>query len=165
MVWYAKPIKLSAKQRGILEQVRNARASKQGHAERAAIILLADEGKSTRRIGRELGIGREMVAQWRNRWAQQAASLTEVEQAGAEERDYRKRILTMLDDAPRSGCPGKFSPEQICQIIAVACEPPQECGLPVSHWSLKALAQEVVARGLVESISISKLHVFLIRPP
>ena len=161
MVWHAKPIRLSAKQRGILEQVRNARTSKQAYAQRAAIILLANEGESTRRIGRELGIGREMVAQWRNRWVEQAASLAEAELAGAEDRDDRKRILAMLDDAPRSGCRGKFSPEQICQIIAVACESAQDCGLPVSHWSLRSLAQEVVARGIVDSISVSKLHVFL----
>ncbi|MBV9603236.1 MAG: helix-turn-helix domain-containing protein [Chloroflexi bacterium] len=33
-----------------------------------------------------------------------------------------------LADAPKPGAPPKFTPEQICQIIALACEKPADCG-------------------------------------
>ena len=39
-------------------------------------------------------------------------------------------IEEILDDAPRPGGPATFSPEQIVQIVAVACEPPEESGTP-----------------------------------
>ena len=43
--------------------------------------------------------------------------------------------------------------EQLTQIIAVACEQPEECGRPVTHWTPKELADEVVKRGIVDTIS------------
>jgi putative transposase len=78
-----------------------------------------------------------------------------------EKGEYKKRILALLDDAPRSGCPGKFSAEQICHILSVACESPEESEHPLSHWSLSSLVREVVHRGIVASISKSQMHVFL----
>ncbi|WP_440656999.1 helix-turn-helix domain-containing protein [Cysteiniphilum sp. G11B1] len=67
----------------------------------------------------------------------------------------------MLDDLPREGTPAKFSAEQICKIISVACEAPEKSGIPLSHWSLPSLAAELVKRQIVDSISTSQLHVFL----
>jgi hypothetical protein len=66
-----------------------------------------------------------------------------------------------LSDKPRPGCPGKFTAEQICQIMNAACETPEESGLPLSHWTLSELASELVRRKIVESISTSQLCVFL----
>ncbi len=43
--------------------------------------------------------------------------------------------------------------EQIVQIVAVACEQPQSSIRPVSHWTPRELAQEVVKRGIVQEIS------------
>jgi hypothetical protein len=43
----------------------------------------------------------------------------------------------------------------------VACETPEESGLPLSHWTLSELASELVRRRIVESISTSQLCVFL----
>ena len=45
----------------------------------------------------------------------------------------REAIAAVLGDLPRAGCGGKFTAEQIAQIIAVACEPPDKSGRPVSH--------------------------------
>jgi transposase len=49
--------------------------------------------------------------------------------------------------------PAKFSPKQIAQIISLACERPEESGLPVTHWTPNELAKEARKRGVVESIS------------
>ena len=75
--------------------------------------------------------------------------------------EYSRAVLSLLNDAPRSGAPGKFSAEQICQIINVSCESPEDSNLPLSHWSLKDLTGELKRRGIVESISTSQLSVFL----
>ena len=75
--------------------------------------------------------------------------------------DYKRHIETLLSDAPRSGGPTKFSAEQLCQIYAVATEKPEESGLPLSHWSLSSLAEELAKRKIVDSISTSQLSVFL----
>ena len=70
-------------------------------------------------------------------------------------------VQETLADRPRSGSPGKFSAEQLCQIIAVACQPPAESGRPVSHWTAQELADEVVKQEIVESISPRHIGRFL----
>lgn len=57
--------------------------------------------------------------------------------------------------APRSGAPGTFTPEQIAQILAVACEDPAaDSQRPVSHWTPRELTDEVLKRRLVPAISV-----------
>ncbi len=63
------------------------------------------------------------------------------------------RLISLLQDASRSGTPAQFSPEQLTQIIAVACEDPKTCGRPLSHWSAGEIADEVVKRTIVPQIS------------
>ena len=36
----------------------------------------------------------------------------------------------------------------------MACETPEKSGRPVSHWTPRKLADEVVKRGIVPSISV-----------
>ncbi|MBI5477298.1 MAG: helix-turn-helix domain-containing protein, partial [Deltaproteobacteria bacterium] len=62
-------------------------------------------------------------------------------------------ILDVLADEYRSGTPGKFSAEQLAQLIALACQDPKELGLPVSHWTPRELALAAQERGIVDSIS------------
>ena len=72
--------------------------------------------------------------------------------------------LTLADrlaDAPRSGTPPTFTAEQICAIVALACEPPDASGVPITHWSQSALAREAIKRGLVETISHGSIGRFL----
>src|SRR6266567_4521931 len=64
----------------------------------------------------------------------------------------RGRIV-LLAGAPREGAPAKFTPEQVCQIIALACEKPADSNRPISQWSHRELADEIVQRGIVASIS------------
>src|SRR5262249_57147025 len=66
-----------------------------------------------------------------------------------------------LGDAPRSGNPGKFTPEQVTQILALACEPPEKSGRPITHWTNAELAAEAQERGIVASISPSQVGPYL----
>jgi len=49
--------------------------------------------------------------------------------------------------------PATFSLEQILQLFAIACEKPESYGRPISHWTARELADEMVLQGIVESIS------------
>lgn len=72
-----------------------------------------------------------------------------------------QEIEELLNDLPRAGWAGKFSAEQVTQIIALACEPPADSGRPVTHWTPKELADEAAKRGIVESISPRQVGRFL----
>ena len=58
-----------------------------------------------------------------------------------------------LSDAPRCGAPATFTPEQICQVVALACEDPERLDIPISQWRQSELARQAVSRGIVQSIS------------
>ena len=61
----------------------------------------------------------------------------------------KKRLL----DAERPGSPTKFTTEQILQLFAIACEPPEKYGRPISHWTSRELAEEMAKQEIVETIS------------
>ena len=71
------------------------------------------------------------------------------------------QIQEMLSDEPRSGAPAKFTPEQICQTVALSCEPPGASGRPITNWTHAELADEVIKRNIVESISPRSVGRFL----
>jgi putative transposase len=72
------------------------------------------------------------------------------------------KVVEVLEDRERSGAPSTFTAEQLCQIMAVACEKrPEECGRPVSHWTARELADEAKARGIVAGISPRHVGRFL----
>ena len=66
-----------------------------------------------------------------------------------------------LRDEARVGAPCKFTAEQICQIMIASSERPEDIGLPISHWSITSLRDELIKRGIVDDISCSHLAVFL----
>jgi hypothetical protein len=51
------------------------------------------------------------------------------------------------------GAPRLFSPVQVAEVKALACELPAERGVPLSRWSTAEIAHEAVARGIVAEIS------------
>jgi putative transposase len=76
-------------------------------------------------------------------------------------RKLAKRLPEVLADAPRPGHPPTFAAAQVAQLIALACESPKAAGLPISHWTITALTEEAVRRGIVESISRRSVWRFL----
>ena len=60
-----------------------------------------------------------------------------------------------------SRAPAKFTPEQVTQIVAVACEPPAKSDRPITHWTVQELTDEVIQRGIVESISPAQVYRYL----
>jgi transposase len=156
----AKKITLTPKQEKILLSLSNGRTVPAHFQQRALILLHCSEGKTNLDIMGELGVHKKTISKWRTRWAENAEKLFAIEN---EEKGitYQRSIEGVLNDAPRSGTPCKFTAEQICLIMNVACESPEENGLPLSHWSLSSLADELVKREIIDSISTSQLQVFL----
>ena len=107
---------------------------------RGRIILAAAEGKNNSQIARQLEVSVDMVRHWRRRWLSlQAVSLEDLS------------VSERLSDAPRPGRPAQITAEQTCQMIALACEQPKE--RPISHWTGREIADEVMRRGIVAQIS------------
>lgn len=66
---------------------------------------------------------------------------------------FRSRGLRGLDDMPRSGRPQKIQCLERTQVVAAACQAPEQYGLQRVLWSHSALSEAVVESGLVRSIS------------
>ncbi len=143
-----------------LQTIRNAPTASSQLRQRAAIVLLAFERRGNLEIATEVGLSRRQVSTWRRRWADAWDRLIRIEctESGAA---LRRAIEQVLHDEPRPGPPGKFTPEQVVQILAVACEPPAKSGRPISHWTAHELADEVRNRGIVPSISVAQVGRYL----
>src|SRR5947209_6678768 len=107
---------------------------------RGRIILEANAGKNKSQIARELGVSVETVRTWRKRWL----ALQEVARADLWVQDR-------LSDVPRPGRRSQITAKQTCQVIAMACEQPKE--RPISQWTGREIADEVMRRGIIKQIS------------
>lgn len=125
------------------------------------LALAASTGLGNEQIARQLGLHRGTVRLWRARWYAAALALSTQEDADPDDGPLRAMIGDLLSDAPRSGAPPTFSAEQVVQVIALACEDPQICGYPISHWTPRELAAEAAKRGIVLSISPRSVGRFL----
>ncbi|HEX2966561.1 MAG TPA: helix-turn-helix domain-containing protein [Syntrophorhabdaceae bacterium] len=137
-----EPIELSDEMRHDLEKLVAQHTTGQQKAQRARIILHASEGKNNAEIARDLNQSIDMVRLWRRRWH-------ELEPIAWNDLSAEER----LDDLPRPGAPAQFSADQRCQIEQLACEAPEKAGRPISQWTGREIAEELVARGIVETIS------------
>ena len=156
----ASALPVSLRQRNLLEQMVRRPTSTQQHVLRARMMLLAGEGVGNQQIAHQLHVDRKTVYHWRTRWLRDQDRLLAVE---AEEDDnaLSTAILSTLSDAPRSGAPVTYSAETLCQLIAVACEDPETCGHPISHWTPTALRLELIEREIVADISPRQVGRFL----
>lgn len=159
----ATAVELTARQRTVLEALTRAASASQQLADRCRIVLMSVDGRPNLEQAAALGVDRQRVRRWRGRWAGAKEGLAAAEDEGATDKDLHALVVGVLTDEERSGTRPKFSPEQVAAIIALACEPPADSGLPVSHWTPPELAREAVDRGIVESISPRQVDRFLAR--
>lgn len=135
-------VSLSTEERQALEKLSKAHGTPHQIALRARIVLLASQGLNDEQIGRALGVHRDMARLWRRRWLDgQEIALQDL---SAEER---------LRDLHRAGKPSALTADQLCQIAALACEKPEESERPISQWTGREIADELVKRGIVGQIS------------
>jgi hypothetical protein len=156
----AAKIQITEKQQRILQQVDRSTNAPKRLVQRAGVILMGFAGILNVTIAQELGLARKQVGLWRRRWQQSFDALVAIE-CHESQAALRRAIEDVLGDAPRSGSPGTFTAEQVTQILAVACESPELSGRPIDRWTHRELADEVILRGIVTSISISQVGRYL----
>ena len=138
----AHPIELSEAVEKELGRLETAYTTGQQLVKRCQIVLLAGSGHSTSEIAHQLAVRRATVQLWRERWLQ-------LEPIPLDELSVAER----LEDLPRSGKPAQITADQRCQLEAIACQPPEKYGRPISQWTGRELADEVVKQGVVEHLS------------
>ena len=138
----ATKVVLNEKEQEALTRISRRYRSEQQVAQRARIVLAAAQGHSNAQIARELDINVDTARLWRDRWV------------GLQGIDLDTLSITeRLQDAPRPGKKPQITMEQRCQMAALACEAPSKAGRPISQWTGREIADEVMARGIVEQIS------------
>lgn len=138
---HATPVAITGAQRRVL--TRRARGHKTPYRDkvRARIVLLAARGYPNNRVAARVGVHLDTVRTWRDRFAAEG--------------------LDGLRDRQRSGRPPRFTPVQVAELTALACQLPAETTTPLSAWSCPELAREAVARGVAEALSASTVRRWL----
>lgn len=136
------PIQLSDPERQGLEKLIKAYKTRQQIVLRARIVLAAAEGKNNSQIAQEFQITLDTSRLWRQRWL--SLQSIQLEDLSVEER---------LEDLPRPGAPARITADQRAKIQELACEKPEESQRPITHWTNRELADEIIQRGIVEQIS------------
>jgi transposase len=144
-------IDLTGKQEKQLSKLAKGTHSKLHFKKRAQIILLAHEDMNNSEISRQCNCVRKTVRKWRDRWHEASPEINYVEKE--EPHNLKSTIKSVLEDAYRSGRSQKFKPEQLAEIVNLACQKPELLGLPFTHWSRNTLANEAKKRKIVDSIS------------
>ena len=119
---------LSSEERGFLERLVRRRKIARGDAQRAEIVLRAADGENNCRIADAVGVTRQTVRTWRERFA--------------------RHRLDGLGDEPRCGAPRKISDDRIEAIIVKTLE---EKPSNATQWSTRGMAE-------ASGVSTSSVH-------
>ncbi len=138
----AQVVILSDVERQGLEKLTRRHQVGQQIAMRARIVLAAADGLKNKEIVAKYQVTADTVRLWRNRWVK-------LQDIALEDLSLEDR----LQDAPRPGAPGRITADQRCRIEALACEKPEESERPITHWTAREIADEVMRRKIVEHIS------------
>ncbi len=110
---------LTKEEHTTIEQVLHARNTPVGKLKRAQIIWLASQGLATPEIAKQLKVSERMV---RNRLHR-----------------FNEQGLLGLEEAPRSGRPMTYTPEEVSSIIQTALSHPRDLGEDYASWTLDRL--------------------------
>jgi transposase len=124
----ARAIELNGGERDALERLVRRRKVSRGEALRAEIILRAADGLNNCEIAAVVGVTRQTVRTWRERFAR-----------------YR---LDGLDDEPRCGAPRRIGDDEIEAIVVRTLEAKPK---DATHWSTRGMAR-------ASGVSTSSVH-------
>lgn len=140
-------IDLNNEEKEELNRLARKQSISQNIAKRAKLILLVAEDKLQHiEISKKVGIVQSQLVKWIKRW---------------EETSKEEKVEERLKDKARSGRKPTIRAEQWCKIMALACEKPENHGVPITHWSHSTLTAEIIKQGIVETISMSHVGNFL----
>jgi transposase len=168
----APAIEMSDRIFNLLVDEQRKRTIKRHHLERLDILIRGSHqggGISNGQIVRDLSISYNTVKTWRTRWTEFYPAILTYEKGltgeGVSDSALIIKILSYLEDAPRSGAPKTFTLSQTQQIVALACQKPTEHGIEMTTWTHEMLAHVAMSKGIVESISSRYVGVLLKKKP
>ena len=149
----------------LLKELTRSGKIEHRYQERLSIILHYEKTGSKRGVSRAMKIDIQKVRRWLSRW--QAGELIreelyeEYNRSNLSHNNYKKELLELVGDKPRSGTPRVFTLAEKEQIVALGSSNPSDLGLPYTHWSLQLLRDEAIKRGVVKKISVRQVGRFL----
>lgn len=102
-----------------IDRLARSRTEPARAVERARIVWLAHEGARVPAIARALAVDEKTVRTWLKRFAADG--------------------VDGLKDAPRSGRPPVYRPEEVAEVVAAGLTKPDDLGLPFGSWTLDRL--------------------------
>lgn len=112
------PLIVSPEERETLERWARRPKTAQAIAQRARIVLACAAGKNNDRVATEMGLTRQSVGRWRQRFV-------------------TKRVEGVLDE-PRPGAPRTITDAQVERVIRLTLETTPRAA---THWSTRAMAK------------------------
>ncbi len=151
---------LDAQEKRELQELSRRLSAPRRSVDRARIILLAAENQTVSSIAATLRLCTNTVRKWIGRFARPPSPTPVAQNSGTQPTaaSTPPSSLCRLADAPRSGRPDTFTAEQICAVIALACEKPEEHGRPITHWTACELKDQAVQQGIVSSVSVRHMN-------
>jgi len=112
-------VQMPAEDRAELTRWTRMSSLQAGLAQRARIVLLADEGVGTNEIVHRVGVSKPTVIGWKKRYAANG--------------------IAGLDDRPKPGRPASI--DEVAVVLATLEPPPETLG--VTHWSSRLLGHQL----------------------
>src|SRR4051795_12599171 len=112
-------VEVPAEDRAELTRWTRTPSLRAGLAQRARIVLLADQGVGTNEIVARVGVSKPTVIAWKKRYAADG--------------------IAGLEDRPKPGRPAQV--DEVAVVLATLEPPPERLG--VTHWSSRLLADHL----------------------
>ena len=165
----AAAIRMGTRFHRLLSEERRKHSLSQRACRRIDILLLAHQGLSNAEVSRRTGCTHKTVRTRRRRWVEDYDKLLVYEQGkdgqGISDLELRRYLLGLLDDKPRAGAPKVITAAQEQQIVALACDQPEQHGIAMTDWTHQMLAKVAIAKAIVPSISSTQVGRILKKQP
>jgi transposase len=122
------------------------------YQKRMNIVYLSSLGMQNEDIAYEMKCSPVTVRKWRKKWATFEDVIlqleVELDKGTANKVDLLYKIKEILSDMPRSGSSSTITNSEKARLIALACELPQDYGLPFTVWTHKELSAQAKKMGI-----------------
>ena len=148
----AKKISISSRVLGLMQQELNRKNLERQYYLRLQIILKSHQGMANKEIALLLGCNVKTVSHWRACWDFTPDVSDEFEQGehdkGVSDKALMKHVLSLLSDNPRPGHGSTLSNSDLLRLQTLACESPEDYGLPFSTWTHNELSKQAKRMGI-----------------
>ena len=148
---------LEDREKSLIEKELNRNNLEKHFDYRMKIVFYSSEGKSNKEISLLIGYSEHVVSKWRKRWHGQQEQLKTFKGGvlgnKINDKTLMKGIKDILSDSYRKGRPIRINQVERDRLVTLACEPPENLGLPFSNWTHEELAKHARKKGIEVSAS------------